>query len=173
VPILEVRRHAERATVPGTSALSAGGRAMAGSLSGTKYALVVASPLPRAQETARLIGGGLDGTEPSLLPDIGGANLFGPTETLVAWARLLADRDELRVFADEQLAAWSAIARRVGPRDRILAISHGGIIDLPAVALGSSLGLALAGPSFGYCEGVRVTYTKGAPVRLELLRVRG
>lgn len=170
MPILDVRRHAERATIPGTSALSAAGRAMAGSLAGTRYALVVASPLPRAQETARLIGGGLDGTEASLLPDIGGAELFGPIDTLVAWARLLAERDELRVFADQQLAAWSAIARRVGPRDRVLAVSHGGIIDLPAVALGHSLGLALAGPAFGYCEGVRVTYAKGAATHLELLR---
>ncbi len=168
-----MRRHAERATVPGDSALSAAGRTMAASLAGAKYALVVASPLPRAQETARLIGGGLDGIEPSLLPDIGGANLFGAVETLAAWARLLAERDEVRAFADQQLAAWSALARRVGERDRILAVSHGGIIDLPAVSLATRFALTLAGPSFGHCEGVRVTYAKGAATRLELLRVRG
>ncbi len=173
MPILEVRRHAERATAPGDSALSAAGRAMAASLAGAKYALVVASPLPRAQETARLIGGGLDGVEPSLLPDIGGANLFGAVETLAAWARLLAERDEVRAFADQQLAAWSALARRVGERDRVLAVSHGGIIDLPAVSLGARLGAPVTGPSFGHCEGVRVTYAKGAATRLELLRVRG
>ena len=58
MPVLEIRRHAER-TDRGNeqSALSQGGRAMAESLAkrAPKYALVLSSPLPRAKETALTI----------------------------------------------------------------------------------------------------------------------
>ena len=172
MPVLEVRRHAERAVVAGGSALSENGRRVAASLAGVPYALVVASPLPRAQETARLIGGRLDGTDPALLPDIGGAGVFGQVTLLARWAELARERAEVRTFADEQLAAWTAIAARAGGGERALAVSHGGIVDVPAVVLALRLGLPVEGPSFGYCEGVRVTFENGAPVALEVLRVR-
>ena len=51
----------------------------------------------------------------------------------------------------------------------MLAVSHGGIVDLPAIVLADKLGTKLNGPSFGYGEGVRVTYAKGAPVKIERL----
>ena len=58
---------------------------------------------------------------------------------------------------------------RVGDKDRVLAVSHGGIVDLPAIVLAEKLGAKLDGASFGYGEGVRVTYAKGAPVKIERL----
>jgi hypothetical protein len=54
--------------------------------------------------------------------------------------------------------------------ERILAVSHGGIIDLPAVMLMGQLGMPIAGASFGYGDGVSVTYAQGKPVALTLLR---
>jgi len=48
-------------------------------------------------------------------------------------------------------------------------VSHGGIVDLPAIVLAEKLGAKLDGASFGYGEGVRVTYAKGAPVKIERL----
>src|SRR2546430_17495342 len=77
--VLEVRRHAERGMA---TVLTARGEAAARALHGTKYALVVSSPLERAQRTAELIAGRLDATEPGLLPDIGGAGVFGSVATL-------------------------------------------------------------------------------------------
>ena len=82
VSILEIRRHAERMNLQDNqSALSAVGRAMCDRLAkeAPQYAVVVSSPLPRAKETAERIAGRLDGTDPALLPDLGGAaaRMFG------------------------------------------------------------------------------------------------
>ena len=158
------------------SALSEAGRAMCARLAkdAPKYALVVASPLPRAKETAERITGRLDGADPGLLPDLGGAaaRMFGEMKTLADWARLMREDASAQKFAEEQLPTWARIAARVGDRDRVLAVSHGGIVDLPAIVIAARIGAKLEGASFGYGEGVRVTYAKGAPVKIEELRVR-
>jgi broad specificity phosphatase PhoE len=175
VPILDIRRHAQRQnTDDQQSALSTAGREMCERLekSAPKYALVVSSPLPRAKETAQRIAGRLDAVEPALLPDLGShaSKLFGEMATLSDWARLLHDHPDSGKFADEQLPAWARIAARAGEKDRVLAVSHGGIIDLPAVRLMEQLGLAIVGASFGYCDGISVTYAKGKPTALQILR---
>ena len=175
--MLEIRRHAERADRGDEgSALSPSGRVMAQALAKTvgRYGLVVSSPLPRAKETALLIAGRLDAVDPGLLPEMGGAigdRLYGEMRTLADWQRLLGERDEARHFADEQLAAWARLAGRADERDRVLAVSHGGIIELPALALAERLRTPLAGAVFGYCEGVRVEYAMGAPTKLDVLRL--
>ena len=175
MPVLDIRRHAQRQnTNDQDSALSTDGIAMCEKLAkdAPRYALVVSSPLPRAKETAQRIAGRLDGVDAGLLPDLGGqaAQLFGDMRTLADWARLMAGDATARRFADEQLPVWARIASRVGERERVLAISHGGIADLPAVLLMRQLGIGLDVPSFGYGEGVRITYAKGMPTKLELLR---
>jgi broad specificity phosphatase PhoE len=177
MPILEIRRHAER-TDRGNeqSALSAAGRDMAKSLSKKSgpFALVLSSPLPRAKETAQLIGGRLDAMEPGFLPEMGGAigdRIFGEMRALADWAEVLREREDARKFAAEQLATWARVAMRVAEKDRVLAVSHGGIIELPAITLAQRLRIPLDGASFGYCEGVAVTYVKGAPTKIEVVRV--
>jgi len=168
--VLEVRRHAERGL---SSALTPRGEATARALAGVRYALVVASPLERAKRTAELVGGRLDATEPGLLPDIGGAGAFGPMATLADWRALLHSDPKARAFAHEQLATWARIAARVGPKERVLAVSHGGLIDLPIVALAEELGVTVDGPSFANLEGARITYDKKRRTTIELLRRRG
>ncbi len=177
MPNLEIRRHAQR-TDRGNeqSALSPAGRDMAQSLAKRvpKFALVLSSPLPRAKETAQLIAGRLDGVEPGFLPEMGGAigdRIFGEMSSLGDWAEVLRERDDARKFATEQLATWARVAMRVGDKDRVLAVSHGGIIELPAITLAQRLRTQLEGASFGYCEGVVVTYAKGAPTKIEVVRV--
>jgi broad specificity phosphatase PhoE len=177
MPILEIRRHAER-TDRGNeeSALSPAGRAMAQQLAKRmpKFALVLSSPLPRAKESAQLIAGRLDAIEPGLLPEMGGVigdRIFGEMRTLSDWAEVLREREDARRFAAEQLATWTRIASRVGDKDRVLAVSHGGIIELPAITLAERLRARLDGPAFGYCEGVVITYAKGAPTKIEAARL--
>ncbi|HEY8786410.1 MAG TPA: histidine phosphatase family protein [Candidatus Limnocylindria bacterium] len=177
MPVLEIRRHAER-TDRGNeqSALSGAGRAMAEALAKRlpKFALVLSSPLPRAKETAQTIAGRLDAVEPGFLPEMGGAigdRIFGEMRTLGDWAEVLREREDARKFATEQLATWARVAMRVGEKDRVLAVSHGGIIELPAITLALRLRTPLEGASFGYCEGVVVTYAKGAPTKIEVVRV--
>jgi broad specificity phosphatase PhoE len=177
VPILEIRRHAERADMKNNeSSLSPAGRTMAESLAKRepKVALVLSSPLPRAKETARLIAGRLDGVEPGFLPEMGGVigdRIFGEMRTLADWAEILREREDARKFATDQLATWARVALRVGEKDRVLAVSHGGIIELPAITLAQRLRAPLEGASFGYCEGVVVTYAKSVPTKIEVLRV--
>lgn len=165
--VLEVRRHAERGMA---TPLTPHGERTARALAGTRYALVVSSPLERAKRTAELIGGRLDATEPGLLPDIGGAGVFGPMQTLAEWRALLRSDPKAREFANEQLQTWARIAARVGSKDRVLAISHGGIIELPIVALAEEIGLAIDGPSLSPLDGALITYDKRKRTTLELLR---
>ncbi len=167
--MLEVRRHTERSR---TGGLTESGIAAARALAGTRYALVVASPLERAKRTAELIGGRLDATEPGLLPDLGGAGIYGDMDALADWGRLLREDAQSRTLADEQLATWSRLVSRVGPKDTVLAISHGGIIELPIVTLARRLATPLAGPAFGFLEGARITYDGSGPKKIELLRVQ-
>ena len=84
---------------------------------------------------------------------------------------MLGEREDARKFASDQLAAWARAAMRVGEKDRVLAISHGGIIELPAITLAQRLRTPLDGASFGYCEGVVITYAKGAPTTIEVVRL--
>ena len=165
--VLVVRRHAERGLA---TPLSERGEAAARAIGGATYALVVSSPLERAKRTAELVGGRLDAIEPGLLPDIGGAGVFGAMPTFADWRALLRSDPKARAFAQEQLATWARIAGRVGPRETVLAISHGGIMELPIVALADELGLALEGPSFANLEGARITYHAKKRTTLELLR---
>ncbi len=165
--VLDVRRHAERGLA---TPLTPRGEVSARALSDPTYALVVSSPLERAQRTAVLIGGRLDAIEPGLLPDIGGAQVFGSMATLAEWRALLRSEPKARAFADEQLATWARLAGRVGQKERVLAISHGGIIELPIVALADELGVKVDGPSFANLEGARITYDPRGRTKLELLR---
>jgi len=165
--VLEVRRHAERGL---STPLSERGEATASALAGQRYALVVSSPLERAKRTAELVGGRLDAIEAGLLPDIGGAGLFGSMPTLADWRSLMQSDPKARDFAHEQLATWARIAGRVGPKDRVLAVSHGGIIELPIVALADELGLSIDGPSFANLEGALITYDKKKRTTMELIR---
>jgi hypothetical protein len=52
----------------------------------------------------------------------------------------------------------------------VLAISHGGIIELPIVALAEEIGVAVEGPSLASLDGALITYDKKRRTRLELLR---
>ena len=177
MPVLEIRRHAERADRGDQqSALSAAGRVMAESVAkrAPKYVLVLSSPLPRTKETAQTIAGRLDGIEPGFLPEMGGVigdRIFGEMRTLADWTEVLREREDARKFATEQLATWARVAMRVGEKDRVLAVSHGGIIELPALTLAQRLRTPLDGASFGYGEGVVVTYANGKPTKIEVVRV--
>lgn len=174
---VEVRRHAERAgPTEAGSALSAAGRAMAERLarSAPAYAVVAASPLPRARETATIVGGRLDLADPALLPDL---SQIVQVRTIEEYVPLLADGERELALADEQAGAWARIAatadgRRSGATHATaLVVTHGGVIELAALRIAKAIGKDLRGDAFSYCEGVRVRYEDGKPLTIELLRV--
>src|SRR5207253_9204510 len=100
-----------------------------------------------------------------------GDRSFGEMRTLTDWAEVLREREDARKFASDQRATWARVAMRVGEKDRVLAISHGGIIELPAITLALRLRTPLDGASFGYLDGVSITYTKGTPTTIAVIRV--
>lgn len=197
--IVEVRRHAERAgPTDAGSALSPAGRAMAERLARTApaYAVVAASPLPRAKETAAIIGGRLDLTDPALLPDL---SQIVQARTIEEYAPLLDEGDRERALAEEQAGAWARLGVLADGRERpagvadgregsgvvggrsaakdsaaddvaALVITHGGVIELAALRIARELGVTLRGDAFSYCEGVRVRYQRGRAVALQVLR---
>jgi len=167
--IVEVRRHAERAgPTEAGSALSAAGRSMAERLSRSApaYAIVAASPLPRAKETATIIAGRLDVADPALLPDLSQVVQLRTIEEYVP----LAEGARERALAEEQAGAWLRLGRAARDR-RALVITHGGVIELAALRIAKDIGKDLRGNAFSYCEGVCVRYEDGKPTSLEVLRV--
>ncbi len=174
---LDVRRHARRSDrADEDSGLAADGRAMAETLSraAPRYALVVATPVRRAQETARLIAGRLDLVLPELLADLDPVLSYAGymrLKQLPDWIAFVREDDRGRGLGDEQLRVWAGLVTRVPNDQSVLAASHGGAIEIPAARLATRLGAVFGGPSFGYCEGVRVTFERGEPVALEVLRV--
>src|SRR2546428_8279701 len=146
MPILEIRRHAERADLKNNeSSLSPAGRAMAQALAKRtgRYTLLLSSLLPRANETGQLIAGRLDGTDPGLLPEMGGIigdRIFGEMRALADWAEVLREREDARQFAAAQLLTWARLAARIGEKERALVLSHGRIIRPAAVTLPDALG---------------------------------
>lgn len=173
---LEVRRHAERADRSDEhSGLSESGRAMCLRLGRDTpaYALVVASPLPRAMETARLIGGRLDRVEGALLPDLHGLP-FGFWEglrDLAAYWDLHRRSDGARRLGAEQAALWASLVSSLAEGESGLAVSHGAVIELGAVALAAPVSVALDGPVFGYCEGIVATFERDAAIGVRILRI--
>jgi len=129
----------------------------------------VSSPLERAKRTAEAHRRTLDATEPGLLPDIGVAGVFGPMQTLAEWRALLRSDPRAREFANEQLQTWARIAARVGPKDRVLAISHGGIIELP-IARSRRRSHGARRTVVRPLDGALITYDKRKRTTLELLR---
>ena len=167
---VEVRRHAERAgPTDAGSALSPAGRAMAERLArrAPAYAVVAASPLPRAKETATIVGGRLDLADPALLPDL---SQIVQVRTIEEYLPLLAAGEREQALADEQASAWQRLGS-AAKDGTALVITHGGVIELAALRIAKAIGKDLRGNAFSYCEGVRVRYEDGKPRSLEVLRV--
>jgi len=165
--ILEIRRHAERARKGDAhGGLTAGGAAMARALrrDAQPFALVISSPRERARDTAIAIAGRVDETAEGLAPSPDEAltqtqyDAMTSQEELV---HLLGTNDPSRRFAQEQLAVWEGIARRLGEGDRALVVTHGGNIELPAALLARRLDSVLGRLPLSYCEGVRVEHSNG------------
>jgi broad specificity phosphatase PhoE len=165
-------RHGERE--PGGSHVTERGarRAAEAGRRLARFDRVVTSPKPRAVETAEAMGYAADAE----LPALGG--LPGPLErwidralprTFSAFVTFVAEVGEAR---DEASALAGVLAEQLDllpESGRLLAISHGGVIELSAVgAVGSAA--ADWGPTPGYLEGVTLfrdagAWHPGGPVR--------
>ena len=171
---VDVRRHAQRLDVEREdSELSPRGRGHSLQLAAAapRYAVVAASPLRRAQDTAELIAGRKPEVTEDLLPALPAAvnARYERLSTLADWRGLIDELEEARLVAEAQVAVWDRLAAAAGPRGHALAVTHGGLIELAAVHLARRLGAHLEGPSFGYGQGVRIAYEDGVAVAITRL----
>jgi len=168
---LEVRRHTMRRK-PGAH-LSLGGIELARLVAQGMgpFSLVVTSKIPRAAETAVAMGFEVGETLEELghLPDEVLNEIGWPT-SLDDVAKILARKGPSARFAKAQAKLWRSIAGKVPDGQHVLVITHGGFIEVGAVASLPEADFDAWGGAIGYCEGVRLVYD-GDNVRGEVLRV--
>lgn len=169
---LEHRRHSRRD--PSGVQLNAAGRALARSVGAIlpRFDRVVTSPKPRAIETAERMGRRVDATVPELgtMPDdLGVLPGAEAPHSFADYARWVRESPIAARYARTQSARWRAELERVPDGGSLLMISHGGVIELGAVAALPRRAATWGGP-LGYLEGVRLTWD-GRWVSGEVLRV--
>jgi broad specificity phosphatase PhoE len=169
---LEVRRHTMR-TRPGKH-LSQAGVTLArrcGESMGP-FDRVITSKLPRAYETAIAMGFAVD-DRIGLLASISDAvgEEFDWTGGFPAVATAVAAGGETARYADRLARRWQAMLDDLRDGSRVLAISHGGIIEAGAVGCLPGAGHAAWGRALDYCEGVRLVHDGGRFVDIEVIRL--
>ncbi|MCI4339228.1 MAG: histidine phosphatase family protein [Thermoplasmata archaeon] len=170
---LEHRRHSRRD--PTGTHLNAAGRSVARSIGAglAPFDRVVTSPRPRAIETAEAMGRSVDVTLAELaeMPDEAGVpmELFQP-RTFSDYAEMIRQSSVTAAYAARQAELWRTELERVPDDGSLLMISHGGIIELGALAA-----VPRIAPSWGsalrYMEGVRLRWDGRRWTTGDVLRV--
>jgi broad specificity phosphatase PhoE len=169
---IDYRRHARRD--PGAVHLNSAGVALArriGAESGPFFRSVT-SPLPRAIETAVAMGAPPAETRPELAT--WGSRVeaaLGPIVTWSDYAEAVRRSATVARFAEVQAAVLLGIARALPEGQRALVVSHGGVLEIGAVAALPEADHRAWGGPVGYCEGIGLVYdrgrfTDGAPLRI-------
>ena len=166
---LEVRRHTMRRK-PGQH-LSQDGVDLArlvGDDSG-QFGLVVTSPLPRAIETAIAMGFEVDETDDflGLIPTGSG---YGWPASFARVSDAVREGGAAAKFAQQMAGAWQTVVERIPESTQALVVTHGGIVEMGAVAAVPDVAHGAWGDAIGYCEGVRLTFDGGF-TGCEVLRV--
>ncbi|MCI4340729.1 MAG: histidine phosphatase family protein [Thermoplasmata archaeon] len=169
---IDYRRHSRRD--PGAVHLNDEGRALArriGAASGP-FDRVVTSTVPRAIETAEAMGFPVSDRRPELAtwgPGVEAA--LGPIIDWSDYARALRRSPTVARFAELQRSILLGVARALPEGGRALVVSHGGVLEIGAVAaLPEADHRAWGGPA-GYCEGIQLTFDsdrffRGTPLRV-------
>ncbi len=169
---VEVRRHTMR-TKPGQH-LSQPGVTLARRVGNSMgpFDRVITSTLPRAYETTIAMGYAVD-EDTDALSQMGYTVSEG-----VAWptpfgriARAMHSNDAVSVYARDQADLWRSYAAALPDGGAALIISHGGIVELGAVAALPAAEHEMWGAHIDYCEGIRLVFEDGVFVSGEILRV--
>ncbi len=172
---VEIRRHSARhhdewghLTQPGVELARRVGATMG------RFDLVVSSPLPRAAETAIAMGYGID-------REIKDLAVVGETAMeQIDWPMgfpSFVDRMKpgtaLARRGTELADVLRSIAQDLQAGSTVLALSHGAVIEMAAIAATPWINHASWGTHCGHCEGVRLTYQDSRLTAAEILRVDG
>lgn len=130
---------------------------------------VATSPLPRAVETAVAMGFEVNETVQDLARMPSGA-LDGWPLPFAAVSELVSAGGEAAKFADQTLGVWREIIAKIPESGKALIVTHGGIVELGAVAAVPGGPHQAWGGPIGYLEGVRLTF-EGGLCRCRVLRL--
>lgn len=169
---LEVRRHTMR-TKPGQH-LSQAGVSLARSIGDDigPFNLVVTSTLPRAFETAIAMGFAVNEEYEQL------SYMGDDVDAEIVWSagfaefgRVIRQNGATARFARMQLELWRSIVGKIPDGSQALIITHGGIVEVGAVACLPDANHSVWGASCDYCEGVRMKIDGGDFADIDILRV--
>jgi len=170
--VVEHRRHSRRDPV-GIHLNRAGvelARRVAPTLG--RFDRVVASPKPRAVETAEALGFAVDAVLPELavMPDDVGLAIdeLNP-RSFADYVRFTARSEAMAEYATNQANLMREELERLPDGARLLMVSHGGIIEFGAAAARARDAMTWGAP-LGYLEGIRLSLQRGEWVRGEVLR---
>ena len=180
---IEIRRHACTKKSEGRgrgSHLSSEGVALARTIGGGigPFDLVLASPVPRALETAVAMGfavndclEALGDLPPAVSEEVGHHERWAWEEPFVAFAHLVRRGGPTTRMGERQREAWVEALESVPAGGRVLIISHGRIIESGLVTCIPDGDFAAWGPPFRHCEGARIPFDEGRFQAVQLLRV--
>ena len=170
---LEIRRHSTRVT-PGDH-LSQEGVALARLVGGSMgpFEGVITSTLPRAFETAIAMGFAVD-IQDKLLNTYGGAveKEVSYPGSFAEYAAAVDQGGATWKFARQLLKFYTELAEDLEDGRAVLLVSHGGVVEIGAVACLPDGDHASWGGSLDVCEGVRLSWDAGKFVNVEILRVQ-
>lgn len=176
---LEVRRHSYRKQ-GGGSQLSQTGVDYARRLGASMgpFAYVATSVSPRARETAIAMGFAVDqeivtlAIEEAMYAEMEASGWWQMSQPFVALAAVLATKGATWRYGSALVACWRDLLTPLPEGSAALVIVHSGEIEIALVTCFPQANHAAWGGSFGYCEGVRLTFA-GDPARftaVEILR---
>ena len=136
--------------------------------------LVVTSPATGAYETAIAMGFAVTEQREEFAPMEAALRAeCGWPQPLAATASVVRGDGDLGVFAHRQVCLWREIVEQVPESGAALIITHGGIIEVGAIAAIPEADHATWGDALAYGEGVRLAFEDGAFCEIEVLRVLG
>lgn len=170
--IIEIRRHSMRD--PGGEHLNQQGVALARKVGSDigPFDFVATSALPRAFETAIAMGFAVD-EQDELMNSYGAA-----VEREAPWplpyfhyAEIVKQDGPASQYAYRLMDYYTGILSRIPEGGSVLAINHGGVVELGVVACLPDADFSAWGESVDYCEGARLYWDDGRFTRGEVLRV--
>jgi len=136
-----------------------------------RYDRVVTSPIPRAFETAIAMGWAVDEQSERLwIGDDVAQDLSWPLD-LDRFPEVARTQPRVAAFLDELARFFESIAHALGDDGAALVVSHGGVVELSALALLPHANHESLKKPIGYAEGLRLVFEDGRCVGVEPLRV--
>lgn len=169
---LEIRRHSLRNRAhPDLSEEGIMLANLTGQLMG-KFDRVLASPLPRAIQTAEAMGYPVDETVELLSTTGDAVDMECPWPASFAeYAAASRQNGPTTRYAQRLADFYVKLVESLPEGGAALVVNHGGVVELSAIACLPTADYDSMGDYIDYCEGVRLTWEEGKYTSVEVLRV--